>query len=491
MEPLNPTTSRRQAALGVFWGTVERAATQGISFIVVLVLARILGPANYGLVALAATIALFGQTLIGETFSQALIQHRTLEPAHVASLFWTLLGAGALAATTQLLMADGLARFFGEPALAPILRALSPLLLFSALQAVPTAMFKRALDFRALAGASATGTVLGGVTGVALAYGGFGPWSLVANLLVQNAAVTVAIWRQSPLRPRLVFSPSHLRDLWSYGQYTFLLRIAAFTANQSPRILIGYLFGPAALGAFSLGLRVVEILYQLLALPAVNVAISVIAKLRDDAKRLEHAILTATQLAAMIAVPVFVGLALIAPAAVPLVFGAKWTASIPIIQILCVYGVVGTCGLIWGAIIAGLGRPDVALVTTTIAAIVSVSVLLITARWGLAAASAAFVVRGYLTLPFMPFVISRLTGVRAGAQYRVFRPIVLAVSVMAIAVESMMIGLGGVLTPLALTAAAATAGIVAYAIALYVVAWPALRLGASFLAQMRPSQKAA
>lgn len=481
----------RQALVGLFWGAVERFATQGISFAVVLILARLLGPANYGLVTLAATIALFGQTLLGETFSQALIQQRVLEPKHVSSLFWVLTGAGLLAGIAQWVFADALASLFDEAGLAPILRALSPLLLLTAVQAVPVALFKRALDFRKLAAASALGTALGGAIGVGLAFAGFGPWSLVANLLAQNAIVTISVWRQSPLHPVLVFSAPHLRQLWSYGQYTFCVRIAAFTANQAPRILVGYLFGPAALGAFSLGLRIIEILYQLLGTPAVNVVVSVIAKLRDDPQRLERTVLIATQFTALVTVPIFVALALAAPLLVPLVFGAKWAASIPIIQILCLYGIVGSCGLIWGAIIGGLGRPDITLLTTSSAAIVSVSVLLLAAPWGLGPAAAAFVARGYLTLPFMPLIIARLTGISAGAQYAVFTPVILASATMGASMEAMILAFGDTLSALPMLVLLLSAGAFAYALALCLFARPQLRLGVSFLTQLRPSHELA
>lgn len=483
--------SKKQAARGTFWATVERAATQGISLVVVLILARLLGPQNYGVVTLAATVALLGQMLIGETFSQALIQTKRLEPEHGASLFWVLFGAGVVASGIVLITAGDLADLFALPELAPILRALSPLLLLTSLQAVPTALFKRDLNFRALAAASTSGTLLGGAVGVGLAFAGFGAWSLVANLLVQNIAVTAAIWRQSGFRPRLLYSHRHLKDLWSYGQYTFLLRIAAFTANQSPRILIGYLFGATALGAFGLGLRIVEIMYQLLSLPAANVLLPVIATVRHDKKKLERAILGSTLLTAMTSVPAFVGLALIAPLAVPLIFGPQWESSIVIVQILAAYGVIVSSGLIWGSIVAGIGRPDINLAVATMAAIVSVGLLLIMARWGLVATAIAFVLRGYAALPTFPFIISKLTGIKLSTQAKVYGPILGAAAAMALVVAIVIQGLDQILTPLELIGVAVFCGAAAYLSALYLIARPALRLGTSLLADLNPRQKMA
>jgi O-antigen/teichoic acid export membrane protein len=230
-------------------------------------------------------------------------------------------------------------------------------------------------------------------------------------------------------------------------------------------------------------------LYQLLTLPAVNVAIAMIAKVRDDPKALERTILEVTQLSIMVSAPIFVMLALIAPFAVPFMFGVHWTQSVEIIQILCVYGVVGSCGLIWGSVIAGLGRPDITLRVTTMAAIVSLGVLLLTAGYGLLAASIAFVIRGYVTLPFMPIVIAQLTGVSARKQYGVFVPILLSTGIMAIVVEILLVVAGALVPAPILTIAAIAAGASSYGVALYVLASPALRLVASFLAELRPTQR--
>src|SRR5262245_4688566 len=147
-------SDRVRAARGVFWGAVERAATQGISFVVVLVLARLLGPESYGLAALAATVILLGQMLLGETFSEALVQAETLEPAHLSSLFWLLIAVGVAVGGVFFLGADVLAQALGQPDVAPLLRVLAVLPPVAAAQAVPMAMFRRELDFRAIAGSS-------------------------------------------------------------------------------------------------------------------------------------------------------------------------------------------------------------------------------------------------------------------------------------------------------------------------------------------------
>jgi PST family polysaccharide transporter len=483
--------SRRQAALGTIWGVVERASTQGISFVVVVVLARYLGPQTFGLVTLAATIALFGQTLIGETFSQAMVQAKLLEPEHVAAIFWMLLTAATGGALLLAGFAHQVAGIFSQPHLAPILMALSPLLVLTALQAVPTALFKRDMDFRSLAVASTSGTLAGGVVGIGMAISGYGPWSLVANLLVQNVVVTITIWRRAKFQVTRRYSHSHLKQLWDFGQYTFLLRIAAFTANQGPRILVGYLFGPAALGAFSLGLRIVEIMLQLLALPVSNVTISMVSRIRHDSAKLERAISGATQLTAMIAIPAFLMVALVAPVGVPLLFGHHWAQSVAIVQILAVASAFGANGMIYLGVLTGLGRPDLNLAMTTGAAIASVVLLVLVAPFGIVAATAAFVLRSLASAPIVMRLIGKITGIRPGGFYTVYAPVIAACIPMVVLVGALMRWGGAYLSPPALACAALAVGLAAYAAGLSLFGRPALKLGIATVSDLRPSQRPA
>ena len=471
---------------GLFWSVAERTATQGITFAVLLLLARLLGPHNYGLVTLAATIALFGQMLLGETFSQALIQEKTIEQAHSSSVFWLLTALGFLASAVQFFAAAAIAGAFAQPAIAPILQALSPLLFLSALQAVPTALLRRDLNFRAIFSASTAGTLAGGIAAVGMALSGFGIWSLIANLLIQNVILAGTIWHRSGFRPSLEFSQPHLGALWSYGRYTLLLRLAAFVANQSPRLIVGYLFGPAVLGSFSLGLRIVEMLYQLLIIPAANVIVPVIARIRENPQRVETAILGATHMTAVFAAAVYGTLATTAPVAIPLIFGERWTASVPLVQILCFYGVIASCGLIWQSILGGLGRPDIALRAAVAAAAANVGALVLSAHWGPAAAAGAFVFRGYVTLPFMPLIISRLTGLPAARQYGVFIPIAIAACIMvAVQQTAITVLIHRWSAPMLLVGIVAI-GTMAYGLTLYVLDRRALQKGISALRHLQP-----
>src|ERR1700742_1293740 len=124
--------------------------------------------------------------------------------------------------------------------------------------------------------------------------------------MVQSITSCITLLILSRSLPALGFRESHFREMWAFGRSTFLLRLVAFTANQGPRILVGYLFGTAALGAFGLGVRLTDILIQFLSQPAANVVLPVVARLRrESTARLQNVITTATELSAMSAAPTF------------------------------------------------------------------------------------------------------------------------------------------------------------------------------------------
>src|SRR5262249_47040734 len=159
-------------------------------------------------------------------------QIHTVDAAHRATVFTVLFSAALSFVFVLFAGADVLAAWFSQPQLAPVVRALTPLFLITAIQAVPQAEFRRALNFHSLGIASSGGTLVGGITGIAMALSGFGVWSLVANVMVQNLTSCATLLILSRSLPALGFRESHFKDVWAFGRSTFLLRLAAFTSNQ-------------------------------------------------------------------------------------------------------------------------------------------------------------------------------------------------------------------------------------------------------------------
>jgi PST family polysaccharide transporter len=190
----------------------------------------------------------------------------------------------------------------------------------------------------------------------------------------------------------------------------------------------------------------------------------------------------------MVAVPAFLMVALVAPVAVPLLFGTRWAQSVPIVQILALASAFGANGMVYLGVLTGLGRPDLNLMMTTIAAIASVILLVVTAPFGIVAATAAFVLRSLGSAPIVMRLIGRITGIRPRNLYGVYRPVLAAVIPMAILVGAVVHWGRAYLSPPALLFVAVVTGVAAYGAGLSLFGRPALKLGISTVADLRPSR---
>jgi O-antigen/teichoic acid export membrane protein len=208
---------KRTAVISALWAAGAAWALRGISALVFLVLARLVDPSAFGLVALAAVYVLTTQTISDQGLATALIQRDSIEDAHKDSAFWANLTVGLLLALLTFVLADPISRLYGEPRLAPILRwfAISPVL--AALSIVQQALLSRSLRFRELALRQLVGALAGGATGIAMAYAGMGVWALVAQHITNQTVSVIVLWSVTSWRPRFAFSWRHFRELFNFG----------------------------------------------------------------------------------------------------------------------------------------------------------------------------------------------------------------------------------------------------------------------------------
>jgi O-antigen/teichoic acid export membrane protein len=321
---------RQLAVDAVVWTGIRNWGSQASSFLVFLVLARLLPPEAFGLVAFAATLLAFAQIVINQGFALAIVQRERLDPEHIDTAFWTGIGLSLVLVAFVVGLAEPIAALAGEPELAPLLPWLSLGILLGSLSAVHVALLQRELRFRLLTLRTLVASTIGGLTGVAMALSGFGVWSLVGQQLTTMGVSVLVLWTSSDWRPGIRVSRTHFGDLFQFGISIVGSNIARFFARRSDRLLIGYLLGPAELGIYVIAFRTVDALIDLVNASLRQVAVPVFSRMQGDPTRLLRALYSATRTTSLVSFPAFAGLAALAPELVPALFGSQWEASIPI-----------------------------------------------------------------------------------------------------------------------------------------------------------------
>ena len=397
---------KKQAAKGVIWSVLEGWGRQVISSIVFFVLARLLGPESFGLIALASTsIALF-QLFLEQGFSEAIIQRKDIEPEHLDTTFWTNIGVGLALTTASIMAAKPISLFYDEPLLFPILCWLSLGLLIGSFSGVQKALLRRQLKFRVLAIRSIISIIAGSIVGLTMAVMGFGVWSLVGQQLANSLVQVVVLWSTSKWFPSFKFSKKHFKDLFSFGLNVLGIRILNFLNRRSDDLLIGYFLGPVALGYYNIAYKVLLIMTDLLISVIGRVALPTFSRLQDDLERLRDVYYKTTQLSSFVAFPAFLSMTVLAPEIVLGLFGPKWAPSIPVMQILSTIGILHSLYYFNGSVIMAMGKPKLRLYLNCITSIVNIIGFFIAVRWGILAVASTYVIRGYLLSP-LPLLVMR------------------------------------------------------------------------------------
>ncbi len=413
--------SREKAARGVAWQTAAQWGSQLLSFGIFTGLARLLTPQAFGLVAIAGVYIAFIQLFVTQGFGTAIIQRLQLEREHLDSAFWIAIATGSLFCLLSLLLAGSIALIFREPRVAPVIGWLSLSLVFYALSSVPTAILTRELNFRPLAVRSLLATGLGGAIGLAMAFLGWGVWSLVGQQLVGAILGCVCLWRAVPWRPRFRISGRHLRDLYGFSLSITGNDILWFFCQRSDQTLVGYGFGPPALGPYSLASRVNNLLVEGITGPLQSVAFPAFSKLQSEPLKLERVLLKFCEMCSLVSFPVFAGMIVIAPELVPWLFGTKWASAVPLLRVLAAYGAARSWLAFVHPVMLAKGRPGLYLSMFIIQACLTFLGCLLAVRWSAEAIALSLVVTMLLFGVFELILVSvRVLGMRPSTLLKAF-----------------------------------------------------------------------
>lgn len=316
------------------WAVAQQVGRQSANYVVFVLLALLLTPRDFGVVSLAASWIAF-LSVFGELgFGAALVQRPKLEPGHLSTTFALNIGAGAVLTLLGVATAEPLARFFHTPEAAPVFLALSFGFLLNAPGLSQAALAQRELRFRDLALRDTVAALMGGAVGIVLALTGWGVWSLVAQTLTTTTTGTALLWRISPWRPRRSeVSMERARELWGYSSRIFWFSVFKYFAQNGDRLLVGYLAGPVALGVYAFAFRLVVSPVATLSGAIGNYLFPRFARLQQDRAAVSAVYLRATGALETAVLPPLALAAVIAPLAIPLLFGARWADAAVLVQL--------------------------------------------------------------------------------------------------------------------------------------------------------------
>ena len=417
---------KQKAIKGVIWSAIENWGRQAISFGVFFLLARLLGPETFGLVALASIFLAFVQVFLDQGLSQAIIQRHELEEEHLDTAFWTNLSLSVPLTIVSIACAGLVANFYNEPQLTPIIRCLSLSFILASLSSVQNAILQRKLAFKVLAIRSVVAMLIGGIVGVTMAFMGFGVWSLVGQQLVSSLTQVLVLWWVSDWRPGFKISKKHFKELFSFGINVLGINLLNFFNRRSDDFLIGYFLGAVALGYYSIAYRLLLIMTQLLTSITSKVAMPTFSRLQQDLPRLRRAFYTATQFTSLVSFPAFLGMSALAPELVRSLFGEQWLSSIKLMQILAFIGILHSVYYFNGNIIMAMGKPSWKLVLNSLNAVTNIIGFYVAVRWGIVAVAASYVIRGYILSPLPLLAIRKLTNIDLKIYFGQFIPPVIA-----------------------------------------------------------------
>ena len=436
---------QRGAVHGVFWTAIQSIGVRVFSLLVFIVLARLLTPSDFGLLAMAGVFVVLGDALVAQGFGAAITQREQLEPEHESTAFWTNMGLGLALGALLWAAAPWIAALYGQDALTSVIRWLSPVIPLRGAVAVPVGLLQRRFRFRALAIRSVLAALLGGVAGMLAAFLGWGVYALVVQQLVGASLDLIVVWSAVAWWPKLAYSIRHLKDLIGYSSYLLGSGLLGLLSRRADDFLIGVVLGDIALGIYAVAYRGLQILEQVLAKTGTIVAFTAFSRLQGQLERMREAFYESTRAASVITMPVFIGVSMLAPFAVPLVFGEQYVQSGQVLQVLALIGVLHGVSYFDYAVYNGVGRPDLVLKLLAVNTVANVVLFFVVARWGIVAVAAAYVARAYLLLPLNLIALRVAIGVSPRRYFANFIPAFGACLAMALSLWLVsLLGLGDV-----------------------------------------------
>lgn len=428
---------KNRTAKGIGWGFVDNIMNTGFMALVNIVLARLLSPAEFGLVGMSTIFITLSNSLVDSGFTGALTRKKNAGEKDFNTVFYFNFGVSLLLYAVLYFCAVPISSFFRQPVLAQIIRIIGLSLIINALSIVQKVILIRKIDFRTQAIVSGISSVAAALSGIVLAVCGYGVWSLVVMQISRLAVNTVLLWIFSKWHPSFVFSFSSFREMFAFGGRLLLTSLVSTVWNEIYSLIIGRMYTPGILGQYNRAEKIKGMVTSNVSIVMQRVSYPVLSSVSDEREREIRVYRKVLKTTVIISFTLVLGMAATSEALVLTLIGGQWLQCVEYLRILCFSGIFLPLMICSANVINANGRSDITFylelikvasagIPVLLGIFLSVEWLL----WGIVAAS-------FLSYMFHAMYVSKVIGYKVSEQFRDIFPILAISAVMALAVYAL------------------------------------------------------
>lgn len=403
-------SQKKSVTSNLIWRFLERCGAQGVTFIVSIVLARLLDPDVYGTVALVTVFTTIMQVFVDSGMGNALIQKKDADHLDFSSVFFFNIFTCTLLYLIMFFAAPLIAGFYEMPELTPVVRVLSLTLIISGVKNVQQAYVSRNMQFKKFFFATLGGTIGAAVVGITMAYFGFGVWALVAQSLFNATVDTIILWITVKWRPKMMFSFKRLKSLFSYGWKLLASSLLDTVYNELRQLIIGKMYSSTDLAQYNQGQKMPHLIVTNINTSIDSVLLPTMSREQDHPEQVKNMTRRAIKTSSYIMMPLMVGLGVCAEPLVRLILTEKWLPCVPFLRIFCfsyAFYPIHTANL---NAIKAMGRSDLFLKLEIVKKIVGMTAIFSTMWFGVMAMAYSMPVISVLNQIINSFPNKKLLG---------------------------------------------------------------------------------
>lgn len=387
-----------QTIKGMFWSVIERFGSIMLQFIANILLARILDPVDFGLIGMIMVFIAISNTIVESGLGAALVNKKEATEKDSSTIFYINTALSFVFFILLIVFAPYIAEYYRQPQLTILLRILSFILIFNALNNIQYTQLIKNINFKQLAKVNLAATSIACLVSVIMAYNGFGVWSLVTQLVLIAFIRTILFWIWSKWRPKLIFSISSLKELFGFGSKLLLSALLDTIYNNLQALVIGRVFSARDLGFYSQAKKFEEVPSYTFSSVVNQVTFPVFVTMQDDYEKLKNGVRKSMKLLVFMQFPLMFALIIIAKPLFELLFTSKWNEAVPYFQILCFSGMLLSMHTTNLNILKAIGKSNTFLYLEIAKKIIGLLALIIGMQFGVMGMVIGIAASSYLSL---------------------------------------------------------------------------------------------